>query len=673
MTWAQRRIGAIAVAFVVVCAALVAWSPPVTNWSPDCGAKLLQTAAIRVEGGHFRYDVPYVGKPYDPDMLAVPVGATYYDKRGGEVHIAWPELFPLLVAPFYAAFGWFGLFVVPILAGAASVALAGAAAERVRPKSGWVAAAVTAASTPVLIYGALYWEHTTALLLEMVALLLVTAHAIDGKRWRVALAAAAVGLASAGLRGDVVLFAAALLGAAFLATPGRGKWHVALLAAAGFVVGSAPAWAMNHSISGYWLPSNAVKNVPPPSLAYLVKARVVGLVPHFFVGKTDGLGHNLPPALTWSFVLAVLVLVSTYYARGVGTRLRSFALVAASGTLAVCALVCLDAVRSDRFHGWLAMSPVLTLAFLRSPAPLATGPARARRTVALALAAFVLLNMGAVGLTYPEGFAGDGNLEWGPRYWLAVFPLAAVLLAINHDALASAVTTPRLAAMVWGALFAVGILFNRVGILRIHRNLVDQAEIRAVLQKAGDEPLLTDVYWVSGMVPEAFARRPSFLVRHEYPERFPQWLSLAMAHGLSHFAFASFKDAAAHPFLEREIPECDCVLVVGRPLRAGNDFRLSRVRIVQGLPHDGHALFEGPAGAHVVYGEIYRRYLAVGGPASYLGLPVSDEMHANRFCVDGRVFVFEHGTIDFCPYVGAWAHSDPREGYPGQDELDEEE
>jgi uncharacterized protein with LGFP repeats len=56
-------------------------------------------------------------------------------------------------------------------------------------------------------------------------------------------------------------------------------------------------------------------------------------------------------------------------------------------------------------------------------------------------------------------------------------------------------------------------------------------------------------------------------------------------------------------------------------------------------------IYWSPAtGAHVVYGGIGAKYQSIGGPASFLGLPTSDEL---QFGPHARISYFQHGEIVF--------------------------
>jgi uncharacterized protein with LGFP repeats len=59
----------------------------------------------------------------------------------------------------------------------------------------------------------------------------------------------------------------------------------------------------------------------------------------------------------------------------------------------------------------------------------------------------------------------------------------------------------------------------------------------------------------------------------------------------------------------------------------------------------GGVIYWSPStGAHVVYGGILTKYESIGGPASFLGLPTSDELQYGRH---GRISYFQHGRIVF--------------------------
>lgn len=530
-----------------------------TFWSPDCAAKFLQMASVRFDHG-LRFDVPYVGRSYDPALAAPPLEPMYYDVRDGELRMVWPEPFALAVRPFWAILGWPGLFVVPVACGAATVALSGAVAERIRAGSGWVTAALVAFASPVVLYSVLLWEHTAAVALGMLALFWTVVFVQQGGergRWRAVAAGAAGGLASVGVRAETILFAVALLVGAFASLRGRGRWLAPLLGALGFVAGAAPAWAMNLAVNGRAAPSNAVRNMEPPTLGYL-KSEPLSIVPDFLAGRLA------PHWASWLTTLALAALVAGYVAhRPAGRRWPLYVALAAMALLGAASLVEMDATKVDRFHGWLAMSPVLALGFLvPRGTPDGSGARRMLLVTTLAYGALLVV-ANALNLT-PNGFGAETNMEWGPRYWLLVFPLAAVLVGVHRDALFDAVrasTSSRavqaIAVVLSLGLLVVSIDFLRLGWNRIRNTLLAEADVRSALLAQGDRPLLTDAYITSPMSPEQWLRRPSFYVDYGDTAGFAAWIEEASARGLRSFDLASSTPPARHPFLRaRSVGRC---------------------------------------------------------------------------------------------------------------------
>jgi len=67
-------------------------------------------------------------------------------------------------------------------------------------------------------------------------------------------------------------------------------------------------------------------------------------------------------------------------------------------------------------------------------------------------------------------------------------------------------------------------------------------------------------------------------------------------------------------------------------------------------PTHGGKVYRSDRGTFEVYAAILGRYTQLGGPKSYLGYPLSEEMDADE---GGRMSVFEHGSIMWWPDTGA--------------------
>ena len=94
----------------------------------------------------------------------------------------------------------------------------------------------------------------------------------------------------------------------------------------------------------------------------------------------------------------------------------------------------------------------------------------------------------------------------------------------------------------------------------------------------------------------------------------------------------------------------DAQLVLGLP--TSDEMNVPGVSGARMNTFQGGAIYWSPStGAHVVYGAIGSLYNSLGGPTSFLGLPISDELGIPG----GRVSYFQKGEIVWTPQGGAYA------------------
>jgi hypothetical protein len=207
----------------------------------DPGVKLIATRnAIERPGTPFEIPLPAIdGEP-------LPYLDPFFARHDGHPHAATPELFPLASAPFVAAFGMRGAYILPAFGFLAAIAacawLAVALDSRRSPTLVMVSAMLT---TPLVYYGLEFWEHAPAAgLAALASAIFVTApRRMTGTRrdvfWNAPLAAGLLFGTAALLRPEAVWFAVAVLGAArWLPTPPR-KPEIALVVL-GMLIASLP-------------------------------------------------------------------------------------------------------------------------------------------------------------------------------------------------------------------------------------------------------------------------------------------------------------------------------------------------------------------------------------------------------------------------------------------------
>jgi hypothetical protein len=155
-----------------------------------------------------------------------------------------------------------------------------------------------------------------------------------------------------------------------------------------------------------------------------------------------------------------------------------------------------------------------------------------------------------------------------------------------------------------------------------------------------------DEHWVfNGLL------SPSVRVQHFQNNRAILWSQATGAHAVYGLILSEYEHIAT----ETDYYGTNLHLILGGPTSDEMD--------VPGVPGARMNTFQGgtiywsqATGAHVVYGAIGALYRGMGGPMSYLGLPVSDEENAPAGGrSDYRVSYFQNGKIWWTPGDGAHA------------------
>jgi hypothetical protein len=254
----RDRIAPAAAALAILAGvALVSWIllqvPGEVFNSGDGGLKALQVH--QVAAGDFSPELHLQAPPWVRELWsqgAYPFHFPFvYATRGGHVP-QYPLLFAWLSAPFYAAFGYRGLFVLPTVA----LVLLWLAFAWVCRRAGvpprWAAAALAAVvlASPLTVYGAMFYEHTLAVLLLFVASAVVALpERVPRVAWLVG-AGAAAGLAP-WLRSEswCLLGGLGIVAVVRLVRERDPRW--AILPAAAVVVAGGDL-LVNHAIYGTW-------------------------------------------------------------------------------------------------------------------------------------------------------------------------------------------------------------------------------------------------------------------------------------------------------------------------------------------------------------------------------------------------------------------------------------
>ncbi|MGA7731565.1 MAG: hypothetical protein WCD37_09895, partial [Chloroflexia bacterium] len=152
--------------------------PPEGLTHHDTGAKYLQVRNLRLTTRGLDYSINYPARPLDPELRFVPFREKqfYIDYSAGQerglIYLQWPIFLGLLTRIPWKVMGFWGLYLVPLLAGVGACwATYRLALELEVPRRiAWVAVPLVGLATPISIYSLLFFEHTLAAMLVALSL-----------------------------------------------------------------------------------------------------------------------------------------------------------------------------------------------------------------------------------------------------------------------------------------------------------------------------------------------------------------------------------------------------------------------------------------------------------------------------------------------------------------------
>lgn len=220
--------------------------PPETFFAGDSGVKLIAVKNVLAHPSRpLEISIPAV------DGHRLPYVEPFFMIHGDHSHASTTELFPILTAPFAAAFGVRGLYVLPALGGAATLlawSCIGIMLDRRRHAAFLVT--VLALSSPLVFYSLEFWEHAPAFGVESIGLsLLLASQCRAGHKARTMRVCAGVCFGvSFLLRPEAVLFAVASLASVMIAVPSLRTATCAAEVTVGSIVAALPlaVYDLNH-------------------------------------------------------------------------------------------------------------------------------------------------------------------------------------------------------------------------------------------------------------------------------------------------------------------------------------------------------------------------------------------------------------------------------------------
>lgn len=417
-----------AFAVAVVCAVYVGTLStlhPSVFWSPDEGAKFIQMHSLLVEP-NAPHRLSYGAADSDPFFTFYP-SAPIYPKPlwPAGVRNHWPALFPVLSLPLFRIAGLWGLYCLPVAGGVLAAFLAGTLARRLSPGAAAPAIVFSGLASPLYFHSALFLEHSLACALAIGSLLCGWSLFSNSTRSLLICCPATVCCLAGfyALRDEALIFFAALVGSGVLTlTAGRTR----RIALAGIVLLSilllaSSQWIMAFPGSGRDAAllcdaANALARLKDSALWNALPQHVL----HVLINNPAQSGVPLPPVCAMAglcglFLCALSPIVIP--PRRFSCWLVGVCLVVAS---AACGLCMPERYRA--IHGLLLPMPGAVLAWLPSP----HGHNRQQRGERFLTTLFLLLPILHLVATWLLRRPAGGP-EWGLRYVMVVYLLAAVL------------------------------------------------------------------------------------------------------------------------------------------------------------------------------------------------------------------------------------------------------
>lgn len=550
--------------------------PPQALTQHDTGAKYLQTRNLRITSAGLDWSINYPARSLDPELRFVPFRARQYYIDGERIYLQWPIFLAILTRIPWKVLGFWGLYVVPLLAGLGTLW----AAYRLAIKVGvpiryaWAAIPLLGLATPIAIYSLLFFEHTLAALLVTLSLLAgVTALSGPTPARRAIRLNAALLAVAIYFRSELYVLAL-VTGLVYLYMAWRDPaWRRPLLEWLGaFVAALAPLWLFYAINEGTILPLHAVwyftgSDISPTSGASLElpAVRYIGsvgwrVVPDFLFGPQTF--PSSPRFPFWAEALGMLGIVlcalpglaRLLRVMPTGARWQPFALAGGLGLVALPSLFAL--LSSERYfnlHGFLLASPFIALALwpMRNNAAQAQAAAAPPRSISpqvwLQVVTLLYVGLHALVISILSGLGPISRHEWGQRYLLPAYPALVVLsmLALlrlwtsyRARSLKSRLTTIAAPAAISLALVLVGVSLSLRGYGAMSEERAQVVAWQGLARTLpGREPLVTDVWWLPLNLAPDFYTRPIMLA--EGDARLTAWARQMQARGVTRFGLMS--------------------------------------------------------------------------------------------------------------------------------------
>lgn len=458
-------------------------------WSPDSAIRFVQVESL-LRDRYRDVAVPYPAASLDPSGQHFPIGSWFHFGREGRYYLSYLPYFSMASAVLYGVSGPLGLLLIPMASGLGAVWITYAVLRARAPKVAEVGALVLGLSTPLLIYSAVFWDHSLAVLLSTGALALMGIGFDQERPARLPVLIVAGGLLGLGfwVRNEMYLLAlAAVLAWVFASRPSV-RIRGILAMGSGLAVPAIGLWLLNSRLLGSPLGwkghdlavtrvGGAVHAVAGNALGAWIGEKLGNA--YYLLASPDFYAFSRPAVIS-GLALAILLVASGVFFR-IGVIRRS---VSATTVGVIAGVVAGGLILSGRtaVSGLLPVAPFVVLAFL---------PGGASRWGRFLWATCVLYGAAVIAT------GTHGGLQWGPRYLLPILPPLGWLAAAG-------VARARSASHVWpvlrlgaATLLALSALIQVSGVDQVREAMTRNATINRWLEGISAEIVVTPLQWLT--------------------------------------------------------------------------------------------------------------------------------------------------------------------------------
>ncbi|MGB8656280.1 MAG: hypothetical protein WCE90_00665 [Candidatus Zixiibacteriota bacterium] len=510
-------------------------------WNVDDANKFIQLKGI-LASHYSDYSIHWPGSTLDPDFEYNPLPSPFSAVKDHRLFSIYSPIFAIVSSWFFKVFGFWGLYFLPLvfsvfmLFGIARIADIMDCDKTAKN----LAVLITGLCTPIWFYSVVFWEHIIAVSLGVWGLSFCLEFLKSGSR-RCLVLGAVVSSLSIYFRDELYLFCAVLLGAVLLYAP-KERLKSAAIFLLTTIISLMPLWSIQWKTMGQPFGFHiGVHLFSASGIAQHISDRPAVLY-NLFVASSKILWLSF--ALTLPFVIAFL-LNPKLSEKSFKVAVPLYLLVGlASSGFGLGLYLFADSPISQMLHSnsLFTASPVLILAFMRYRNSVMAEPDLSlKRVLWLVALAYAMV----YGLTAPK--LGSTGIHWGNRFLLILYPLLAILAAVNLAQWWSCFNRK----INWGKLVIVLAVGLSLGAQVYSLNVLRKAQVFSYrlnqeMEKRSEEIIVTDVWWVPQELYSQFYKKPIFLVRSQV--QYDQLIEKLISRGYKEILFISpLFEGKAHP------------------------------------------------------------------------------------------------------------------------------